>query len=111
MVDIVVENVIWKKGEKGIQKFIIFDSDGVTRRNGTGKTYDFSFWKSRGTVVKGTGALVATNESQGEYSYIVLAANTDTIENYIGEIIENILTDKLRSNTFKVDVEESSDLS
>lgn len=111
MGEFIVADVKWKKGEEGIQQFIIFESDGVTRRIGTGKSYTFSFWIRGAAAVKGTGALVATDAVQGEYDYTVTAANTDTIlDHYIGEIIEDPTGTKLRSETFKVFVEESSDL-
>ncbi len=109
MAEIIVENVEWKKGETGIQKFILFESDGVTRRDGTAHSYIFSFWKSRGAVLKGTGVLVSTDAVQGEYDYTVIATDTDTIDDYIGEVIEDPSVFKLKSNTFKVDVAESSD--
>lgn len=109
MAEIVIDNVEWKKGEIGIQKFILFESDGVTRRDGSGKSYKFSFWKSRGNVLKGTGSLVSTDAVQGEYDYTVIVTDTDTIDDYIGEVIEDPTGDKLKSNTFKVDVAESSD--
>jgi len=109
MAEIIIENVEWKKGEEGTQHFIIFESDGTTRRNGTGKSYTFSFWKSRGSALKGTGSLVATDATNGEYDYTVTSANTDTIEKYIGELIEDPTGTKLRSNTFEVNVKESSD--
>ena len=109
MAEIITDNIKWKKGEEGLQHFILFESDGVTRRNGTGKTYSFSFWKHRDTVLKGTGTLVPTDITNGEYDYTVISTDTDTIEEYIGELIEDPSTTKLKSNTFKVDVEESSD--
>jgi len=109
MAEIVIDDVEWKKGEVGVQKFILFESDGVTRRDGSGKTYIFSFWKSRSAVLKGSGTLVSTDAVQGEYDYTVVATDTDTIDDYIGEVIEDPTGDKLKSNTFKVDVAESSD--
>lgn len=109
MGEFIVENVIWKKGEEGLQHFILFESDGKTRRDGTGKTYSFSFWKQGEGVAKGSGALTATDEVQGEHDYPVQAVDTDTIDDYIGEIIEDPGGSKLRSETFEVDVEESSD--
>ena len=109
MAEFVIENIEWKKGELGIQRFIIYESDGVTRRNGSGKAYDFKFWKARGNVLKGSGTLVATDTVQGEYNYLLVATDTDTINDYRGEVIEDPSTNKLKSNTFKVDVAESSD--
>ncbi len=109
MAQIVVDDVEWKKGETGVQKFIIFESDGITRRDGSTHSYVFSFWKSRGTVLKGTGGLVSTDAVQGEYDYTVVASDTNTIDDYVGEIIEDPVGDNLKSNTFKVDVAESSD--
>ena len=104
----IVEDVHWKKGETGLQSFINFESDGITRRDGTGKTYVFSFWKKNASSVKGTGALAITDEVQGEYDYTVIAGDTNTINEYKGETIEN--PGGLRSDTFRVIVEESSDL-
>ena len=109
MGEFIVENVTWKKGERGLQSFILFESDGITRRDGTGNSYTFAFWKRGATAVKGSGTLAATDEVQGEYDYTVLAADTDTIDDYIGEVIENPGSNNIRSETFKVDVEESSD--
>ena len=106
MGEFIVEKVNWKKGEIGLQNFVIFENDGVTRRNGTGKTYSFAFWKRGTATLKGSGALVATDEVQGEHNYVVVATDTDTIDDYIGEIIES--PNNLRSETFEVDVEESS---
>lgn len=110
MGEFIVEDIKWKKSEEGLQHFILFESDGKTRRNGTGKTYNFAFWKRGATSVKGSGSLTVTDAVQGEYEYTVTASNTDTIDDYIGEIIENPGSTKLRSETFNVDVEESSDL-
>ena len=109
MAEIIVEDVDWKKGETGVHKFIIFESDGVARRDGTGLSYTFKFWKARGTVLKGSGSLTATDEVQGEYDYTVVATDTDTIEKYIGEIIEDPAGDKVKTDTFKVNVAESSE--
>lgn len=109
MGEFIIEDVKWKKGEEGLQHFILFESDGTTRRNGTGKSYTFAFWKRGATSVKGSGVLVATDTVQGEYDYTVTPSNTDTIDDYIGEIIEDPTGTNLRSDTFNVDVEESSD--
>ena len=110
MGEFIVEDVKWKKGEEGIQQFILFESDGITRRNGTGKTYRFDFWIRGSTAIKGGGALVATDTVQGEYDYTVTSIDTDTIlDHYIGEITEDPIGTKLKSETFKVEVEESSD--
>ncbi len=109
MGEFIVEDVKLKKGEEGIQKFIIFESDGITRRNGTGNTYEFKFWKRGSGTLEGGGALVPTDITQGEFDYIVLATDTDSINNFIGEVIENPGGTKLRSETFKVLVTESSD--
>ncbi len=111
MGEFIIEDIKWKKGEEGIQHFILFESDGTTRRDGTGNTYTFAFWKRGASSVKGSGTLVATDTVQGEYDYTVTASNTDTIDDYIGEVIENPASTNLRSETFKVDVEESSDFS
>lgn len=109
MGEFIVGDVIWKKGEEGLQSFILFESDGITRRDGTGKTYTFAFWKRGTIVVKGSGALVPTDIVQGEFDYTVLSADTDTINDYIGEVVEDPGGTKLRSETFEVCVEESSD--
>ena len=106
MGEFIVENVNWKKGETGLQHFILVESDGVTRRNGTGKTYIFSFWKKDAATIKGTGALSPSDPVQGEHNYTVVAGDTDTEEEYKGELIEN--PGGLRSDTFKVFVDESS---
>ncbi len=110
MGEFITESVHWKKGEKGDQQFILFESDGTTRRDGTGLTYEFQFWKKNASSLKGGGALIAVDEAQGEWSYTVLAGDTDTVEEYIGELIELPLGVALRSETFDVEVSESSDL-
>ena len=110
MGEFIVEDIAWKKGEEGLQQFILFESDGITRRDGTGVVYNFAFWKKGAAAVKGSGVLVAVDEAQGEHSYAVKAVDTDTIDNYIGELIEDPTGTKIRSETFKVIVEESSDL-
>ena len=111
MGEFIVDDVKWKKGEQGIQQFILFESDGISRRDGTGKTYDFSFWKRGATSLKGTGALVPTDTVQGEYDYVVISTDTDTVfDHYLGELIEDPATAKLKSESFKVIVEESSAL-
>ena len=109
MGEFIVEDVKWKKGEEGIQKFIIFESDGTTRRDGTGESYNFKFWKRGSGILQGGGTLVATDTLEGEYNYFVLNADTDTINSYIGEIIEDPSGTKIRSDTFAVIVAESSD--
>lgn len=111
MGEFIVDNVVWKKGEQGLQNFILYESDGITRRNGTGKTYQFNFWKKGTTTLSGGGALVAINAPQGEYYYIVLATDTDTIDDFIGELIEDPGSAALRSETFDVDIKESSNFS
>ncbi len=110
MGEFIVEDVHLKKGEAGSQKFIIFESDGITRRDGTGKTYDFKFWKTGATVVKGGGSLTGVIIAQGEWAYTVVAGDVDTIDEYKGEVIEDPAGVKLRSETFAVFIEESSDL-
>ncbi len=111
MGEFIVEDVFLKKGEAGTQKFIIFESDGITRRDGTGKNYNFKFWKTGATVVKGGGALTGILIIEGEWAYIVVAADVNTIDEYKGEVIEDPAGEKLRSETFAVFVDESSDLS
>lgn len=110
MAEIVIDDIEWKKGELGSQRFIIYDSDNVTRRNGSNKNYQFKFWKSRSNVLKGSGSLVNIDESNGVFSYTMQSGDTDTIDDYVGEIIEDPTGEKLRSNTFKVFVRESSDV-
>lgn len=107
----IVGNIKWKKGERGKQLFILFESDGVTRRNGTGFDYEFKFWKKGASATKGGGSLIAIDAVNGEYEYILTATDTDTVDDYLGEIIEDPNNSKARSETFDVDVEESSDLS
>ncbi len=109
MGEFIVEAVKLKKGEEGIQNFIIFESDGTTRRDGTGKSYNFAAWKPEGTINKMSGALVADSEIQGEWHYVVKPADTDTIDEYEGELIEDPTGTKIRSETFPVSVERSSD--
>lgn len=111
MGEFIVEDVHWKKGEEGLQHFILCESDGITPRNGTGKTYEFKFWKRGASVVKGGGSLVPTDIVNGEYDYTMQATDTDTVlDSYLGELIEDPNGTKLRSNSFKVIVEDSSDL-
>ena len=110
MGEFIVEDVHWKKGEQGVQKFIIFESDGVTRRNGTGLTYSFAFWKDGAATIKGSGNLNATSAAQGEHDYVLQSTDTDTVYEFLGELIEDPAGTKLRSETFKVIVEKSSDL-
>lgn len=110
MAELIVEDIEWKKGEEGLQKFIIYESDNNTRRNGTGKSYEFKFWSKYTKTLKDNGSLVATDEVNGEYDYIVKAADTDTVGEFLGEIIEDPDGAKLRSNTFNVNVNPSSDL-
>ncbi len=109
MGEFIVEDVEWKKGELGLQKFILFESDGITRRNGTGISYNFAFWKKGATTNKCSGALVPVDAPNGEYTYAVKVTDTDTIDEYIGELIEDPTGSKLKSDTFKVNVAESSD--
>lgn len=111
MGEFIVDDVKWKKGEQGIQQFILFESDGITRRDGTGKDYAFSFWKRGAQVLKGTGTLSPTDTVEGEYNYTVIATDTDTVfDHYLGELIEDPSGTKLRSESFKVIIEESSAL-
>lgn len=113
MGEFIIEDVKLKKGEEGIQKFILHESDGITLRDLTGKTYEFKFWKRGSGVLKGGGACVISNPpgTDGVLDYTVLANDTNTLNNYIGELIEDPTGTKLRSDTFKVIVEESSDFS
>ncbi len=110
MGEFIVEDIHWKKGEQGNQKIINFESDGITRRDGTGLTYNFFFWKPGAAATKGGGALTPVIIAQGEFAYPLGATDTDTIEEYVGELIEDPTGTKLRSDTFKVIIEESSDL-
>lgn len=109
MGEFIVEDVRWKKGETGIQKFILFESDGVTRRNGTGLSYEFKFWKRGSGILEGGGAMSQIDAILALYNYSVLAADTDSINNFIGEIIEDPVSTKIKSDTFNVIVAESSD--
>ena len=106
----IVEDIKWKKGEEGIQKIILFESDGTTLRDLTGKTYEFKFWKRGSGILEGGGSCSINGDpTNGNLDYIVLSTDTDAINNFIGEIIEDPSGAKLRSDTFKVLVEESSD--
>ena len=105
---VVKEDIKWKKGEEGVQKFILYDSDGKTRHNGTGHTYQMKFWKDGSSSLKGTGSLSPTSAVDGEYDMVVASAFTDTVDEYLGEIIEDPTGSKLRSNTFNIFVEKSS---
>ena len=108
MAELLVNDIYWKKGEQGLQNFEIFDSDNVTPRDGTGKTYTFKFWKQGEAATKGSGSLVDTDITNGKWQYTVQSTDTDTVENYIGELIEDPAGAALRSNTFYVIVEDSS---
>ena len=110
MAEFIVGDIKWKKGELGLQRFNLFESDGETPRNGTGVTYTFAFWKKGATAVKGSGSLIAVTPANGEWDYQILATDTDTIDDYIGELIEDPTGAKIRSESFAVSVEESSDL-
>ncbi len=112
MGEFIVEDVHWKKGEEGLQEFHVFESDGTTIRDATGKTMNFAFWKKNSTAVKGSGACTILGDpTNGEWTYPVSASNTDTEEEYKGELIEDPIATKLKSETFKVIVGESSDRS
>jgi len=107
MAELIVDDITWKKGEKGKQQFEIHDSDGKLR-DLTGNTYTFHFWAPTDTPVdKGTGSVSIVTALSGLAEYTVLAADTDTVEEYFGEIIENPGTDDLKSNTFSVSVERA----
>lgn len=111
MGEFIVEDVVWKKGELGAQQFQLYESDGVTKRDGSGISYTFSFWKRGAQVLKGTGSLSAVDAVNGLHQYSVQTGDTDTVfDHYVGEIIEDPSGTKLRSETFKVIVEDSSDL-
>ena len=106
----IVDDVKWKKGEEGLQKVNLFESDGITVRDLTGNTYEFKFWKRGSGILQGGGSAVISGDPLlGILDYTVLATDTDTINNYIGEIIENPGAAELRSETFKVLILESSD--
>lgn len=108
MGEFIVEDVKWKKGESGFQEFILYESDGKTKRNGTGKSYSFKFWKRGTGIVKGSGTLIAIDEVEGHWKYNLQASDTNTVDNYAGEIIEDPSGTGMRSETFNVGVEESS---
>lgn len=110
MADLVVSDVVWKKGERGIQKFFIYDSDGKTPHSLTGHNYTFKFWKNGESTLKGSGNLSIISAPGGEADYSVQAGDTGgdlkTTEFYVGEIIENDTL--LKTDTFKVTVEKSA---
>lgn len=107
MGEIAVDDVYWKKGELGLQQFEIRDSDG-SLRDLTGKTFTFHFWLPADSPVdKGTGSLTLVTPLSGLASYTMVATDSDTVGVYDAELIENPGSDNLKSNTFKVIVEES----
>lgn len=107
MGQLVIDDIIWKKGESGIQTFNIKDSDGDAR-NITGKTYTFHFWlPATSPEDKGSGALSLVTPGSGIATYTLAATDTDTAGIYDAEIIENPGTDDLKSKTFKVIILES----
>lgn len=100
MADLVVSQVVWKKGERGNQRFIIYDSDGVTKHPLTGHSYTFTFWKPGASQNKGTGSLTIIDAPNGEAEYAVQTTDTDTADSYEGKIAE---TDtNLKTKTFPV---------
>ena len=107
MGELLVDDIIWKKGETGDQQFEIHDSDG-TLRNLSGNTYTFHFWVPDETPEdKGTGGLSLVDALNGLAKYTLAATDTDTVETYDGEIIENPGSDDLKSNTFTVYVKKA----
>jgi len=109
MAEIISKDIHWKKGEEGVQKIELYDSDGVAERNGTGKTYQFKFWDEKTNALKGTGTLNPTNLATGKFDLVVLSSFTNTVGDFAGEIIEDPTTNKLKSNTFRVYVDKSSE--
>ncbi|MGH9992737.1 MAG: hypothetical protein ACREBU_22760 [Nitrososphaera sp.] len=106
MADLIISNVVWKKGERGNQRLIIYDSDGTTKHNLTGHSYTFKFWKDGASSNKGSGSLTIIDAVNGEAEYAVLITDTDTVNRYIGEIVE---TDtNLKTSTFAVEVLETA---
>lgn len=109
MAELITKDIHWKKGEEGVQKFEIYESDGTTRRNGTGKTYSFKFWNDKTLALEGTGSLSPTDVTNGKYDLVVFSGFTDVIGDFSGELVEDPSGAKLRSNTFRVYVDKSSE--
>ena len=86
MAELVTNDIRWKKGETGTHNFIIFESDGVTRKNITGITFTFKFWVKDAVANKGTAVLSATDAVNGEALITVSSGFTDTVEDYLGEL-------------------------
>lgn len=111
MANLVTGDIIWKKGDRGLQTFNIYESDNITPRNGTGKTYTFKFWDETADPpsLVGSGTLSAVTAASGIYTYAVTADDTSEVDNYVGELIEDAGTsNELKTDTFKVTVKRSS---
>ena len=103
MANLVTQSVVWKKGERGNQRFIIYDSDGTMARTLTGNTYTFKFWAADSASNKGSGSLTIIDGANGIAEYAIQSTDTDTVDAYRGEIIENSGTSsELHTSTFDV---------
>lgn len=109
MAEFIVDSIKWKKGELGYQTIHLYESDGQTKRDGTGKSYKFTFWKKGYDSLKGEANLTSVAPHDGEHTFRVIESFTDTVGEFRGEIIEDPDGDKLRSETFVVKVEQSSE--
>lgn len=105
MAELVVGDILWKKGETGIQTVNIYDSDNITRKDITGITYTFKFWKVGEVSNKGTAVLTPVTPLSGIATFTVSSGFTDTVEDYLGELVGD---DGEKSNTFDVKVIESA---
>lgn len=100
----VTNNIIWKKGERGIQYFIFYESDGYTKRNVSGKTVKLRIWKDGSTTLKGDHTLTHVDSVNGKLSHAVTATDTDTVEKYRAELVEDPAGTPHHSNTFDIEV-------
>jgi len=105
MVEIIVKDITWKKGETGKQNFEIYDSDSQSRRNGTGKTYKLRIWSDITGELISEGNLTATDQATGKYYYEVQSTDTNEVADYLGEVLEiDTFGQILKSNTFAVKI-------
>ena len=104
MAEIITNSIIWKTGETGKQYIVLYESDGITRRNGIGKTYTLKFWLRGATNLYGSGSLTAVDASQGEYYYSVTSGNTVSAGDFEAEIAETTGSDILKTNTFEIQI-------
>ena len=104
MADIIVADCRWKVGEKGDQEFHLFDSDGETVRNGSGKAYKLYFWLVDATTLKNSALLTAIDALKGKWKYALQTSDNDAVAEYDAEIEEEPTGTILTSNTFKITV-------